>query len=163
MKIDRTLQMESLRPRLERAFEFGVAQLERMLPKWPSNRPAPIYTENGVWTRPEYMWTDWCPGFYAGMMWLAFERTGESKWQRSAEEYTKALQPRQFDQEVHDLGFIFMSTVDRWLRLLPEGDLTQLALTNILVTAGTIQSFRWQARGEEHYIYSFHGPQSLFI
>ena len=31
------------------------------------------------------------------------------------------------------------------------------------MTAGTVQSFRWKDTGEDHYIYSFHGPQSLFI
>jgi unsaturated chondroitin disaccharide hydrolase len=33
----------------------------------------------------------------------------------------------------------------------------------VLITAGTIQSLRWKETGEDHYIYSFHGPQSLFI
>ena len=58
----------ALHRRLEQAFEFGVAQLAAMLPKWPADQPAPIYTEGGVWTRPGFIWTDWCPGFYAGMM-----------------------------------------------------------------------------------------------
>lgn len=163
MKIDRDIDERGLRLRIEQAFDFGVAQLERMLAKWPSDKPAPIYTENGVWTRPAYMWTDWCPGFYAGMMWLAFEHTGESKWRQVAEEYTRALEPRKFDRDVHDLGFIFMSTADRWHRLLPEGDAAKQWLKDLLITAGTIQSFRWKNTGDDHYIYSFHGPQSLFI
>lgn len=163
MKTDRDIDEHGLRPRLEQAFGFGLTQLERMLVKWPSSRPAPIYTENGVWTRPEYMWTDWCPGFYAGMMWLAFERTGEPRWREAAEEYTRKLEPRKFDRNVHDLGFIFMSTADRWYRLLPENDPSKQWLKDLLITAGTVQSFRWQETGEDHYIYSFHGPQSLFI
>lgn len=163
MNIERDIDEKTLRLKLERAFDFGVAQLERMLVKWPSNRPAPIYTEDGIWTRPEFMWTDWCPGFYAGLMWLAFEYTGEQKWREAAEEYTRALEPRKFDRDVHDLGFIFMSTADRWHRLLPEGDATKRWLKDLLITAGTVQSFRWKESGEDHYIYSFHGPQSLFI
>lgn len=163
MNIERDIDEKALRLRLERAFDFGITQLERMLVKWPSNRPAPIYTENGIWTRPEYMWTDWCPGFYAGMMWLAFERTGEQRWREAAEEYTHVLEPRKFDRDVHDLGFIFMSTADRWHSLLPEGDATKRWLKDLLITAGTVQSFRWKGTGEDHYIYSFHGPQSLFV
>ena len=163
MKIDRNIDERALRVSLERAFNFGLAQLERMHDKWPSNKPAPIFTENGFWTRPEYVWTDWCPGFYAGMMWLAFENTGDDKWRAAAEEYTRALEPRKFDRDVHDLGFIFMSTADRWYRLLPDGDPLERWLRDILVTAGTVQSFRWKDTGEDHYIYSFHGPQSLFI
>ncbi|HSQ21067.1 MAG TPA: glucuronyl hydrolase, partial [Blastocatellia bacterium] len=111
MKISEVIDEPALRARIERVFQFGVDQLEKMLAKWPASQPAPIYTENGVWTRPRFIWTDWCPGFYAGMMWLAFERTGETKWRQAAEQYTRALEPRKFDREVHDLGFIFMTTV----------------------------------------------------
>jgi unsaturated chondroitin disaccharide hydrolase len=163
MKISEKIDEARLLARIERAFHYGVGQLVKMLPKWPANKPAPIYTENGVWARPAYIWTDWCPGFYAGMMWLAFEETGETKWRQTAEAYTRALEPRKFDRDVHDLGFIFMSTVDRWHRLVDEDDPAKQWLKDILVTAGTVQSFRWKETGEDHYIYSFHGPQSLFI
>lgn len=163
MNTDREIDEQGLRPRLERAFGFGVTQLERMTEKWPSAKPAPIYTENGVWTRPEYMWTDWCPGFYAGMMWLAFERTGDPRWRKAAEEYTRKLESRKFDRDVHDLGFIFMSTADRWYRLADDDDPARPWLKDLLITAGTVQSFRWKESGEDHYVYSFHGPQSLFI
>lgn len=163
MRIPEHIDEAALRARIERAFQFGLIQLEKMLVKWPATQPAPIHTRNGVWHRPEFIWTDWCPGFYAGMMWLAFEQTGESKWRQAAELYTRALEPRKFDRDVHDLGFIFMSAVDRWYRLLGDDDPTQQSLKDILITAGTVQSFRWQDSGEDHYIYSFHGPQSLFI
>jgi unsaturated chondroitin disaccharide hydrolase len=163
MHVNQDIDEKELRARLERAFHFGVAQLEKMLPSWPSNKPAPIYTENGIWTRPDYIWTDWCPGFYTGLMWLAYQYTAEPKWRLAAEDYTRALEPRKLDRDVHDLGFIFMSTADRWYRLLPEEDATKQWVKEILITAGTIQSFRWKETGEDHYIYSFHGPQSLFI
>jgi unsaturated chondroitin disaccharide hydrolase len=163
MNIDRDTDESGLRGRLEEAFHFGLSQLERLMVKWPSNKPAPIYTEGGIWTRPAYMWTDWCPGFYAGMMWLAYERTGDGLWRQAAEEYTRKLEARKFDRDVHDLGFIFMSTADRWYNLLADDDPTKQWLKDLLITAGTIQSFRWKATGEDHYIYSFHGPQSLFI
>ena len=163
MRIPEHIDEAALRTRIERAFHFGLEQLERMLEKWPANQPAPIHTRHGVWHRPEFIWTDWCPGFYAGMMWLAFEQTGDEKWRKAAEQYTRPLEPRKFDRDVHDLGFIFMSTVDRWHRLLDDGNPTKQWLKDILVTAGTVQSFRWKDTGEDHYIYSFHGPQSLFI
>ena len=163
MRIPESIDEVDLRARIERAFHFGVMQLEKMIAKWPANQPAPIHTRNGLWHRPEFIWTDWCPGFYAGMMWLAFEETGDAKWRRVAEQYTRALEPRKFDRDVHDLGFIFMSTVDRWYRLLGDDDPIGRWLKDILVTAGTVQSFRWKETGEDRYIYSFHGPQSLFI
>ena len=163
MNLKSEIDERTLRARLERTFHFGVAQLEKMLPRWSSDKAAPIYTENGLWVRPDFIWTDWCTGFYAGMMWLAYERTGAVKWREAAERYTRKLEPRKFDREVHDLGFIFMSTANRWYNLLSDGDATRQWLKDLLITAGTIQSFRWKASGEDHYIYSFNGPQSLFI
>jgi unsaturated chondroitin disaccharide hydrolase len=163
MNLEQEINEQELRARLEQTFRFGVAQLEKMLPKWTTDKAAPIYTENGVWSRPGFIWTDWCPGFYAGMMWLAFEYTGETKWREAAESYTRKLEPRKFDRDVHDLGFIFMSTANRWYNLLPDTDATKQWLKDVLITAGTIQSFRWKDTGEDHYIYSFNGPQSLFI
>ena len=163
MRIPENIDESQLKIRFERAFRFGVSQLERMLDKWPAHHPAPIHTRNGVWYRPESIWTDWCPGFYAGMMWLAFERTNEKKWRGAAEQYTRALEPSKFDREVHDLGFIFMSTFDRWYRLVGDDDASSMWIKQVLMTAGTTQSLRWKDTGEDHYIYSFHGPQSLFI
>src|SRR5262245_9715145 len=124
MRIPEHIDEAAIRTRFQNAFEFGVSQLDRMLANWPANQPAPIHTRSGVWHRPEFIWTDWCPGFYAGMMWLAFERTSESKWRQAAERYTRALEHRRFDRDVHDLGFIFMSTADRWYRLLGDEDPT---------------------------------------
>jgi unsaturated chondroitin disaccharide hydrolase len=163
MKTDQPVDEQKLQTRIVDTFQFGVAQLEKMLAKWPSTKPAPIFTANGVWSRPDFIWTDWCPGFYAGMMWLAFEHTGETKWRQVAEEFTRKLEPRKLDRDVHDLGFIFMSTAERWHNLLPNGDATKLWLRDLLVTAGTTQSLRWKDTGEDHYIFSFNGPQSLFI
>jgi unsaturated chondroitin disaccharide hydrolase len=163
MKINEQVDENGLRARMEQTFQFGVSQLSRMLNTWSVDRPAPIYTVNGVWSRPDFIWTDWCPGFYAGMMWLAYERTQDTKWRQAAEAYTRKLEPRKFDRDVHDLGFIFMSTANRWHNLLPESDPTRQWLKDILITAGTTQSFRWKDTGDDHYIYSFNGPQSLFI
>jgi unsaturated chondroitin disaccharide hydrolase len=163
MKINQNINERESVALLKRALSFGIGQLEKMLAKWPSNKPAPIFTQNGLWTRPDFMWTDWCPGFYAGMMWLAFEHTGEARWRAAAEDYTRSLERRKFDRDVHDLGFIFMSTADRWFRILPDDHPDKRWLRDLLITAGTVQSFRWKDTGSDHYIYSFNGPQSLFI
>ena len=163
MNIELPIDEAALRDRIEQTFAFGVSQLTGMMKKWPVDSPAPIYTENGVWSRPDFIWTDWCPGFYAGMMWLAYERTREPAWRDAAEAYTCKLEHRKFDRDVHDLGFIFMSTANRWHNLLADGDPVKQWLADMLVTAGTVQSFRWKSTGEDHYVYSFNGPQSLFI
>src|SRR5436853_7452238 len=114
MKTDETIDESALRSRIEETLRFGVTQLSKMLPKWSADRPAPIHTERGIWSRPDFIWTDWCSGFYAGMMWLAFESTGDPTWRAAAEAHTRKLERRTLDRCVHDLGFIFMPTVNRW-------------------------------------------------
>jgi unsaturated chondroitin disaccharide hydrolase len=163
MKMAPKLDELALRSRIEETFRFGIAQLSKMLSKWTVDRPAPIHTVHGVWWRPDFVWTDWCSGFYAGMMWLAFEHTGDPTWRAAAEAHTRKLEGRKLDRDVHDLGFIFMPTVNRWHDLLPAADAEKPWLAEQLVTAASTLAQRWQGAGEDHYIYSFNGPQSLFV
>jgi unsaturated chondroitin disaccharide hydrolase len=157
-----TASLKALRPRLETAIAHAEKQVRAMTEKWPAGSPAPIYTVKGKWYRQKDVWTDWTPGFYAGMMWILHEVTGKEEWKTRAIEFTTPLEERKFDRNVHDLGFIFMSTYRRWYDLLddcPERE----KVKSVLVTAGNTQSLRWKETGEDHYIYSFNGPQSLFI
>ena len=155
--------LDSLRSRLETVVSLCDVSLRRTLAEWPPERPAPIWTEEGRWHRQREMWTDWTPGFYAGQMWILHTLTGDPFWRRHAETHTLALAPRRFDRDVHDLGFIFLSSYGRWLRLLDEQDPMHARVVDTLVTAATVQSYRWNGRGEHGFIYSFNGPQSLFI
>ena len=50
------------------------------------------------------------------MMWLLAERTGDPWWRQTAEHYSRLLEHRQHDRDVHDLGFIFLNTYLPWYR-----------------------------------------------
>jgi unsaturated chondroitin disaccharide hydrolase len=115
-----------------------------------------MYTQGGKWRHTGEAWTHWCDGFLPGMMWIFFERTRDENWRRLAERYSRPLEPRRYDRAVHDLGFIFTSTYDRWLRLTSDP-----ALDQVLIDAGRTLALRFQPKGE--YLCSFLGPQSLFI
>jgi len=160
-----TLSCEQLALRARSAIEQAARRLQRTRASWPPDRPAPVHTRGGRWYRPDNLWTDWTPGFYAGQMWILARLTGESGWRAAAEAHTLPLKPRRFDRNVHDLGFIFLSTYRRWFDLLPADDHSSEALREVLVTAATVQSFRWRTLpgGGDGFVYSFNGPQSLFI
>ena len=55
------------------------------------------------------------------MMWM-FHKHCEPEspdakfWLEQAIRYTKPLEPRKLDRDVHDLGFLFLSTYYRWYR-----------------------------------------------
>ncbi len=53
---------------------------------------------------------DWTEGFWTGMLWLAYELTGDSEMKTTAEGLDKILQKRIYDRlgtDTHDLGFLY--------------------------------------------------------
>ncbi len=143
----------------EHALEFAGRQIGRLIENHPDFYP--MYTHEGRWKHDRPAWTHWCDGFLPGMMWIlcAREAPGSARaawWREQAIRYSRPLEPRQFDRDVHDLGFIFMSTYYRWFQL--SGD---AALRNVLIQAGRTMSKRFKEKGE--YLRSFVSDDSLFI
>jgi unsaturated chondroitin disaccharide hydrolase len=144
------------------ALDFSEKQVAALVAKHPDYFP--IYTTGGKWHHGGELWTDWTGGFLAGMMWqfhlreisrgLASPR--ESQWRKRAEHYSKLLEHRQHDRNVHDLGFIFLSTYLPWYELTKRQDLHA-----VLVQAGRTLALRFMEKGK--YLRSFVAPESLFI
>ena len=150
----RAIDVASLKPRLERAFEFAARQVRGTIERHPDYFP--IYTAGGRWYHKGELWTDWCAGFHAGMMWLIAGRTGDPWWRKTAEHYSRLLEHRQHDRNVHDLGFIFLNTYLPWYRATGDDHLRQ-----VLITAGQTLALRFNPKGQ--YLRSFVAPESLFI
>jgi len=136
------------------ALEFGQRQVAATMEHHPDFFP--IYTRGGKWHHRGELWTDWTGGFFAGMMWQFFCRTGDPWWRQQAEHYSRRLEHRQLDRNVHDLGFIFLNTYLPWYEL--TGD---LALRGVLIQAGRTLAERFMEKGQ--YLCSFLGLESLFI
>jgi unsaturated chondroitin disaccharide hydrolase len=150
----RSIDLDSLRPRLERAFDFAARQVRATVERTPDYFP--IYTVDGKWKHGGELWTDWCAGFHAGMMWLIARRTGDAWWRSTAEHYSKLIEYKQHDRDVHDLGFIFLSTYLRWYELTGDERLRE-----VLIRAGRTLALRFNPKGK--YLRSFVAPDSLFI
>jgi unsaturated chondroitin disaccharide hydrolase len=147
------------RAQFEHALEFAAALVRRLIERHPSFYP--MYTHQGRWRHELPAWTHWCDGFLPGMMWILAARHGTGTeqrawWREQAMRYSRPLEPRKFDREVHDLGFIFMSTYYRWRGLEPDP-----ALDSVLIQAGRTMALRFQEKGE--YLRSFVSEDSLFI
>lgn len=140
--------------RFTQALAFAERQVASLIDRLPDFFP--IYTRQGRWAHDGELWTDWTGGFLAGQMWQFHLRTGDPVWRHRAEHYSRLLEHRQFDRQVHDLGFIFLSTYLPWYRLTGDP-----AIRQVLLTAGRTLSLRFLPRGA--YLHSFVGPQSLFI
>src|SRR6516225_4208090 len=90
----------TLLPQLHSALDFASRQAERILAKYPGYTP--MYTVGGLWSSEAERWTHWCEGFFPGILWLLHRHTGDAHWRRLAEQYSRPLEPRRFDREVHD-------------------------------------------------------------
>ena len=137
-----------------RALEFAERQVAALTERHPDFFP--IYTRGGKWFHEGELWTDWTGGFLAGMMWQFHRRTGDPVWRQRAEHYSKLLEHRQHDRNVHDLGFIFLSTYLPWYELTKDESIHQ-----VLIQAGRTLAMRFMERGQ--YLRSFVAPESLFI
>lgn len=139
------------------AFGFAQQQVREMVRRDPDFYP--MYTEGGRWRHGKEAWTHWCDGFLPGMMWIFAKRSqadGAGEWMELAERYTTPLEPRKMDHDVHDLGFIFLSTYHRWHGLTGRDE-----LNDVVLQAGYTLSGRFREKGA--YMSSFMGPESLFI
>lgn len=136
------------------ALEFAERQVAGLVRRHPDYFP--IYTVEGRWRHDGELWTDWTGGFLAGQMWQFHRRTGDPLWRERAEHYSKLLEHRQHDRDVHDLGFIFLNTYRPWYKATGRSD-----LRDVLIQAGRTLALRLQPRGG--YLRSFVAPESLFI
>jgi unsaturated chondroitin disaccharide hydrolase len=150
----RRIDHNDLVPRLERAFDFAARQVRATIRRDPDFFPN--YTQGGRWRHTGERWTDWCAGFHAGMIWLVALRTGDRWWRKTAEHYSRLLEGRQHDRDVHDLGFIFLNSYLPWYCVTGDEGLRQ-----VLITAGRTLALRFDPRGA--YLRSFVAPESLFI
>ncbi len=143
----------------EKTLDFAARQVRRLIERYPDFYP--MYTHQGRWKHDLPAWTHWCDGFLPGMMWI-FHRwaapgsADSAYWREQAIRYSRPLEPRQYDREVHDLGFIFMSTYYRWHQLEPDP-----ALESVLIQAGRTMALRFREKGG--YLRSFVAEESLFI
>jgi len=151
--------LETDRQLFEDAFQFAQQQVRKLIENYPGFYP--MYTAEGRWKHEGQIWTSWCDGFLPGMMWIFHKRgvaagTNDKFWLEQAVKYTTPLAPRQSDRDVHDLGFIFMSTYYRWHRLTQDPK-----LKDALIAAGRTEALRFKENGQ--YLRSFVGENSLFI
>jgi len=136
------------------AFDFAQRQVRALITTDPDFFP--VFTENGKWRHQRGVWTNWCEGFLPGMMWVFARRTGNPFWRERAEHYSRLLEHRNQDRDVHDLGFLFWSSWKRWFDWEDEP-----AVEEVVITAGKTMGLRFNEKGR--YLRSFVAPESTFI
>ena len=151
--------LETDRDLFDEAFRFAKHQVRRLIEAHPDFYP--MYTTNGRWKHEGPAWTHWCDGFLPGMMWIFTKRNANNGsdanyWREQAIRYTTPLEARKEDRDVHDLGFIFLSTYYRWYRMTQDPK-----LRDVVIEAGRTLSLRFKENGQ--FLRSFVAENSIFI
>lgn len=136
------------------AMEFAGKQVAAEIARHPDQFP--MYTQRGKWHVSGEKWTDWTGGFFTGLMWKLFARTGDDAWRERAERYSRLLEHRQHDRDVHDLGFVFLNSYLPWFQLTGARPLQE-----VVIQAGKTLAMRFNERGQ--FLRSFLAADSLFI
>lgn len=88
------------------------------------------FTSDGVWTG----------GFWAGLLWLAYEYDGDATGLERAIHFTDRLLPRADDANNHDLGFMFVPSAIKGWQLKGREDYRLAALQAATALAGQYNS-----------------------
>lgn len=168
MKVDSSLTPGSLLSRIERLWELSAAKIDSIEKTCTPGKGSPVFTVNGRYTARG--WTEWTQGFQYGAAILQFDATGQRRYLDIGRQMTvRHMASHVSHIGVHDHGFNNISTYGNLWRLMKEGriepddreqDFYELALK----ITGAVQAARWRTTADgTGYIYSFNGPQSLFV
>ncbi|MEU7872346.1 hypothetical protein [Dactylosporangium sp. NPDC049140] len=164
LRIDSELTGKDLVADVERMFELSAGKILALDPDGGGG--SPVFTVDGRYTARG--WTEWTQGFQVGSALLQFDATGDDRFRTLGLEQTRNLMaPHVSHIGVHDHGFNNVSTYGAILRLVKEGRVEEsekAAAELALKVSGAVQAARWQKTEDgSGYIYSFNGPQSLFV
>jgi len=138
--IDRATAEESLR--------FVLSKIDANLPFFTDQFPTPVGKNNVYTPIPNNYWTT---SFWTGMVWLAFEITGDTKYRRIAEQHLESFRERlakRIETDTHDLGFLYTLSCVAGYKLTQntQAKATALAAADLLMAryfekAGIIQAW----------------------
>lgn len=132
----------------EKAIRFILAKIDQNLEQFTYKFPAPASINN---VYPAIANTDWTSSFWTGMLWLAYEVTGDQKYRRVAEiqlkDYKRRIDEKK-DIDTHDLGFLYSLSSVAAYKITGNEEAKQTALnaTELLMNryfekAGIIQAW----------------------
>ncbi|QQE12540.1 glycoside hydrolase family 88 protein [Planctomycetota bacterium] len=168
MKIDMGIKAADLLPKIEKMWDVSGKKIESIQKSFDRVDGAPVFTVKGVYQKQG--WTEWTEGFQYGSAVLQFDATRDEKFLEIGRESTlNSMASHLTHVGVHDHGFNNVSTYGNLWRLMQEGVIEENAWEKhfyelALKVSGAVQAARWAKTADGGgYMYSFNGPQSLFV
>lgn len=128
---------------LERGLRRCLDQIDLNMGYFGEKFPAAA-TKGGIYKVTEN--DDWTNGFWTGMLWLAFEQTGEARYRELAGKHVESF-ARRLDENVvldhHDLGFLYTPSCVAAYKLTGNEQAREAA-----IRAADRLMGRWRERGE---------------
>jgi unsaturated chondroitin disaccharide hydrolase len=168
LELNKQLTPAGLLPKLDRFWTLSAISIDAIEKRCPPGSASPVFTVDGRYTAQG--WTEWTQGFQYGSALLQYDATSVEGYLELGRTRTlQVMAPHLTHMGVHDHGFNNVSTYGNLWRLICEGLLDvdpweqhfyQLALK----VSGAVQAARWAKTDDgTGYMYSFNGPQSLFV
>jgi unsaturated chondroitin disaccharide hydrolase len=133
---------------LQESIAFVLAKIDRNLGRFTDRFPAPS-SVGGVYDAIENV--EWTSGFWTGMLWLAYEASGEKRYRDAAEVQVASFGRRASERinvDHHDLGFLYTLSCVSAHKLTGDETAKQAALEaarlllhRYLPAAGIIQAW----------------------
>jgi len=168
IKSNKTLAPADFLPQLERFWARSAECIDAVERSCPPGSSSPVFTKAGRYT--SQGWTEWTQGFQYGSALLQFDATGDERFLKLGRDRTVAHMAAHVTHiGVHDHGFNNVSTYGNLWRLMNEGRIPEFEWERnyyelALKASGAVQAARWAKTADgSGYIYSFNGPQSLFV
>lgn len=126
-----------------KALDEACAVVEKNLPIFTEAYPRPA-SRNNIYEAMDN--TEWTNGFWTGILWLAYEHTGENAFRRAAEKQVQSYLHRikeGIEVDHHDMGFLYTLSCTAAHKLTASPDAKEAALLAAQRLLG-----RWQEKGE---------------
>ncbi|MGV8964995.1 MAG: glycoside hydrolase family 88 protein [Cellulomonas sp.] len=152
-ELDPTKELGGFTPALDAALSTVAANIEGFGDRYPDDTTIddvyPVRAAKGHF--PEGSNHGWTASFWPGMLWLAYEHTGDEVFRHAGERHVHSFadrMARRVDLDTHDLGFLYtLACVAPW-RLTGNAqarqaalDAAELLMVRFLEPAGIIQAW----------------------
>jgi hypothetical protein len=167
MILNQNIQTTDLKEKLMHFWKLSGEKISLIEKEYDPSKGAPVFTIRGKYSTRG--WTEWTQGFQFGSAILQFDATGDESFLEIGRRNTvRSMAPHISHVGVHDHGFNNVSTYGNLHRLMAEGkipqnDWEQHFYELALKASGAVQANRWSHIQGGGFIYSFNGPQSLFV
>lgn len=106
-KLDNYNNCDISKEEIEKAINFVLQKIDNNMDKFTYKFPAPS-SKNNIYEAIDN--NDWTSCFWTGMLWLAYEATGNEKYRKVAEIQLESFKKRINEKictDTHDLGFLY--------------------------------------------------------